>query len=389
MAHIGDFDVRNSSARRNFLELAFESELGERVYLFAHVYVVAVGVVTLVRYVGNASELLLVYPCKAVTKRFRGGAVEREADVCFLLPLFAVLAERLHNFECEFGSFGLSVGYSLDELCYLVKPYVSERNRRISAEEELVYLFAGLQPRNCAVLPVNGRHVARHAFQRVMTAHYSLEAKLHSLFENLPEFLFVALCEYAYLGKIDRHDTLIEPALEFVVAVFVLPRGEERTAPHRREYVAFVMLAHFLCRNVIGVKTLGRTLDRKLGEVVVLSAFKTVVLVQNVNEFGERRRDVDALFVLDTLIALFQYLLDYHCVFFYVLVFFVEIEEQRHERRLSVCRHKRVYLILNSLNACFKRFLQAHIDEFFLGLFVHVAAELLVALRLVLLSRQS
>ena len=222
-----------------------------------------------------------------------------------------------------------------------------------------------------------------------MTAHYSLEAELHSLFENLPEFLFVALCEYAYLGKIDRHDALIEPALEFIVALFVLPRGEERTAPHRREYVALIMLSHFLCRNVIGVKALGRTLDRKLGKIVVLSAFKTVVLVQNVNEFGECGRDVDALFVLDTLIALFQYLLDYHCVFFYVLVFFVEIEEQRHKRRLSVCRHKRVYLILNSLNACFKRFLQAHIDEFFLGLFVHVAAELLVALRLVLLSRQS
>ena len=49
LAHIGNFDIRYCSARRNLLELAFESEFCESVDMFTQVYVIAFCVIALVR----------------------------------------------------------------------------------------------------------------------------------------------------------------------------------------------------------------------------------------------------------------------------------------------------------------------------------------------------
>jgi len=171
VAHIGDFNVGYSAARGNFLELAFEREFRERVNIFAHVHVIAVGIIPLVRHVLYGAETLLIYAGKAVAKRFGRGAVKSKAKPRFLFPLFAVFAERVHYFNSKFRTFGGSVRTAFNKLRYLVEPYISQRYRRITVQKILVDFFAGFKPCNRAVLPVHGRNVARYAHKRIVAAH--------------------------------------------------------------------------------------------------------------------------------------------------------------------------------------------------------------------------
>ena len=128
---------------------------------------------------------------------------------------------------------------------------------------------------------------------------------MKSFFKQLPKLLFVAVCQYSALGKIYGNNALVEPALELVIAVFVLPGGQERAAAHGREHVALVIFTHLLSRNVVGIEALGGALYRKTGKIVVLAAFQAVVFVQNVYELGERGRNVNAFFIFDALVTLF------------------------------------------------------------------------------------
>ncbi len=94
LAHIWNFNVRNCSARRNFLELAFKLEFGERVDILAYVNVITVGIIAFVGYVLDSAEALFIYSRKAVAKAFRRSAVKPEAKPRFLLPLLAVFAQN-------------------------------------------------------------------------------------------------------------------------------------------------------------------------------------------------------------------------------------------------------------------------------------------------------
>ena len=272
VAHIGYLYVRDCAARRYLLELAFKLELVEGVDVLAHVYVVRVGVVALVGDVLYGAEALFIYAREAVAERFCGGAVESEAYVGLLLPLLAVVAEAVHYFKREGKALFGSVRFASHKFCNFIEAYISERYRGVAAEEIFIYLFTLVEAGYRAVLPMYGRYVGRYAHQRVVAHHKRVEAELQPLFHKVPELLFVAPCEYAYLGKVDGYDALVEAAFELIVAVFILPGGEERAAAHRREYVAFVIFAHLLCRDIVGVEALGRALYRKFGEVVVLAA---------------------------------------------------------------------------------------------------------------------
>ena len=279
------------------------------------------------------------------------------------------------------------MGYALHELGQLVKAYIAERYCRISVHEVLVNLFALSEPCNGSVLPVHGGYVRKRAHECVMTAHQRIEAELESLFEEFPELLLVAARKNAALGKIDGNDALVESALELVVAVFVFPGGKEGAAAHGREYVALVVFAHLLCRDIVGIKALGRALYGKPRKVVVLSALQAVILVKHVYELGECRGDVHAYLVLYALIALLEYFLYYHRVFFDVLVLVVEVHEEGDEGGLTVGRHEGINLVLYGLNACLELVLYAHVDNSLLVFGAHGIAELIVAFLHVLFSR--
>ena len=132
VAHIGYFDVGNSSARGNLLELAFKREFGECVDMLAHVHMITVCIVALVRDVGYLAEALFINPCEAVAKRFRRRTVQPEAQPRFLFPFFAMLAQGIHNFKRKLRSFGVGMRNSLDKLCYFVKSYITQRNGRVA-----------------------------------------------------------------------------------------------------------------------------------------------------------------------------------------------------------------------------------------------------------------
>ena len=77
-----------------------------------------------------------------------------------------------------------------------------------------------------------------------------------------------------------------------------------------------------------------------------------VVLLQHVDQLGERRRDPHALLVLHALIPLQQRLLDdeRQIVLFLLVLGLAQIHEHRHEGRLSVGGQQRHHLILDGLH---------------------------------------
>ena len=88
-------------ARRKLLELAFEFELLERIDLFRHMNVIAVGDIALVGdALDNAKPLL-----QTLGELIRGGlqrrAVQGEVDVVLCLPLFAGGVQRVHDLQRE------------------------------------------------------------------------------------------------------------------------------------------------------------------------------------------------------------------------------------------------------------------------------------------------
>ena len=86
-----------------------------------------------------------------------------------------------------------------------------------------------------------------------MANHERVEAQLKPFLHEFPELLFVAAGEDAYLGKVDGYNALVEAAFELVVAVFILPGGEELAAAHGREHVALIIFAHLLRRDIVGI----------------------------------------------------------------------------------------------------------------------------------------
>ena len=176
--HIGNFYIRNRAAGRYLLELAFEGELCKRVDILAHVHVIAVGIIALVRNILDCAVFFLVYAGEAVAKALRGRAVKTEAQARFLLPLLAVLAQGLHNFERELAPFLSGVGNALYKFCNLVQTDIPQRYCGIAVHKVFVYFFTLFQPRYCAVLPMHGRNVGKRAHKRVVAAHKRVVAKL-------------------------------------------------------------------------------------------------------------------------------------------------------------------------------------------------------------------
>ncbi len=210
-----------------------------------------------------------------------------------------------------------------------------------------------------------------------MPAHDGLIAQVQPLLQQLPELLLVAIGQNADLGQIEGDHPLVEPALEFVVAILVLPGGQEGPAAHGRKDVALVVLPHLLGGNVVGVHPLGGALHCQLGEVVVFPALEAVVLVQHVDQLGEGGGDVDARLVFDALQPLAQHLLDNHGVLLNIGVALLEVEEQGYKGGLAVGGHQGVDLILEGLHPVFQLAAHLVVHQAVHGGLVHLAGALI------------
>ena len=73
------------------------------------------------------------------------------------------------------------------------------------------------------------------------------------------------------------------------------------------------------------------------------------MLIQNIDQFRKCRCHIHTFFILNSLQALTKYFFYDHCIFFYILIIFVKIQEQRNKRRLSIGRHQCIDLVLNGL----------------------------------------
>ena len=187
-------------------------------------------------------------------------------------------------------------------------------------------------------------------------------AQFKALVKNLPEFFCIAAGRAGNVNKINCDDSLIETSVEFRLVCFrIAVYSQERTASHARIAVSFLKFKHFLFRNVVWNKTSRGAFCSKFRKVVKASAFGDVVRLKNVDEFRERRGYPEAFFVLYALIALFQDFFYNHgkvCFFLFVLCF-VKIHKYSYERTLTVCGHKRNYLILYCLYAARNFFCKA------------------------------
>ena len=353
VAHVGDLHIGDTPAGGDPLELALEGELVEGVDVLPHVHVVAVGVVALVGDVGDGAEALLVDAGEAVAQGLGGGAVEGEADVGLCLPVVAGLAQAVHHLQSELGAARLGVADPLDQLGHFIQADIAQGDGGVAAVEQGLDGGPLGQAGDGAVLPVDGGGVGAHLFQGVVPTHKGLEAQLEPLLQEGPELLLVAIGQNANLRQIQGDHALVEPALELVVSVLVLPGGQEGPAAHGREHIALVVLPHLLGGDVVGVHPLGGALDGQLREVVVLAPLEAVVLVQHVDQLGKGGGDKDALLVFDALQPLAEDLLDDHGVFLDVGVVLLEVQEEGDKGGLAIGGHQGVDLVLEGLDPVF------------------------------------
>ena len=88
------------------------------------------------------------------------------------------------------------------------------------------------------------------------------------------------------------------------MAIFVLPGGQKGPATHGGKDIALVVGPHLLGGDIVGVHPLGSTVDGQRGEIGILGVLVDIVFVQDVDELGEGRGDIDASIVFNALDSL-------------------------------------------------------------------------------------
>ena len=207
-----------------------------------------------------------------------------------------------------------------------------------------------------------------------MTAQQGAVAQLKTLVEDLPELIHVLMRAQRDIGQVDGHNALVKATVVLgLVRVIVQRVGhvvksvtgavgrQEAAATHAGIAVAVARglalrqleLAHLLLGDVVGHHALGGALRSQLSQVEVRGILVNVIVLEHVDELGERRGDPHAGFVLNALIALTKRLLHNHGKVMLLLgrTGLIEIHKDRHERRLAIRGHKGHDLILNRLNA--------------------------------------
>ena len=107
----------------------------------------------------------------------------------------------------------------------LPKACITERNGGISAVKILINSFSLGNSCKSAVLPKNGSGIGKSAGKSFVTSLERSVAKLHSLIENLTEFIHIAPCRESYINKVDGYDALVESSVILWLSVLVNVAG--------------------------------------------------------------------------------------------------------------------------------------------------------------------
>ena len=213
VAQVRDLHVGDLSAAGDRLELGLKLQLVKGVNMLTHIDMIAVRVVTLIRNIGHVAELLPVDLGKPVAQALGGGAVQGEAQAGLFLPPVTGIPQVLHHTVGELEAVGIRVADPLHGHGALIQADIAQRNGRVTAIEQLVDGFAGLQASNSAVLPHDRGNVGLGAQEVLVTAHQGLEAQFQPLVQERPELPLVPIGQQADLGQVDRNNTLVDALL--------------------------------------------------------------------------------------------------------------------------------------------------------------------------------
>ena len=375
--------------------------------------VVAVGDVALIRHAGDDAEAALQALGELVGGGLERGTVDGVVDILGGLPLVALVVHALHDRHGERRAMLVGVARARHVLHTLIQAGITQADGGIPAKEQFVDLLALIQACQGAILPQDRGGVGQGAQQALVAATQGAMAQLQALIEDLPELVHVALGGESHIRQVDGHNALIETTIvlgfaglvilgagNIVIAVTRAIGREEAAAAHAGVAIAVALglalgeleLAHLLLGDVIGHHALGGALGRELGQVKVLGALVDVILLEDVDELGERGGDPHARLVLHALVALAQGLLDDHgkIALLGLAAGLIEVHEHRHEGCLAVGGHEGDDLILDGLNATANLVAQAglhdlgdlllgRLDPELLELGIDLAADLLTA----------
>ena len=345
-------------------------------------HMVGVGDIVAVGHARDDAEALLQALGELVGRGFQRRAVEAEVDVGFCLPLGAGVVHVLHDLQRERLGGRVGVALAGHILAAFVQARVAQTDGGVAAVQQLVDRLAFLQAGQRAVLPQDGRGVGQGALETVVAAHERGMAQVEPLVKNLPEAVKIAAGGQRHIDQVDGDDALVEAAVVFRLAVIVFGVGdivpavaaavrrEEAAAAHAGVHVAVafglalgeLILPHLLFADIVRHHALGGALGGQLGQVEIGHTFADVILLQHIDQLGERRGDPHAGFVLDALVALAQHLLDDDGkvgLEALVLARFAQVHEHRDERRLAVGGHEGDDLVLDGLHAALDLLAQA------------------------------
>ena len=223
--------------------------------------------------------------------------------------------------------------------------------------EKLVNLLTLFKSCQSTVLPQNRSGIRKSACKTLVTALQCSVAKFHSLVKNLPEFIKVLACAESDINKIYSHNTLIESAVIFRLAVFVNIRSKEASATHTGKAMSLAVfinfaLEHNLLRDIVGNHSLCGTFCSKLRKIPILAVLCYVILLKHINKLWKRRCNPHTLFIFYALVTLFECFFNNHSeVVLFLLVFsLIKIHKHGYKRSLTVCCEQSNNLILNGLN---------------------------------------
>ena len=163
--------------------------------------------------------------------------------------------------------------------------------------------------------------------------------------------MLVTLSDDADLRQVQGYYALVEAAFKLIIAIFVLPRGQEAAAAHGAEHIALVVFAHFLGANIVRIHTLSTAFYSQASNIIVFAALQAVQLIQHIHQFGESRSYIHALVVFNALQALTQNFFYDHSIFLQIRIILAQVQKQSYEGGLTVGGHQGIDLVLNGLYA--------------------------------------
>ena len=366
-------------------------------------HMVAVGDIVAVRNARHNAKPLLQALGKLVGGGFQRGAVQRVINIFSVFPLVALIVHVLHHTQGKGLCGGIGMALAGHIFAAFIQTRIAQADGGVAAVQQLINGLALFQAGQSAVLPQNGCRIGQGTLKAVMAVLQGAVAQFQALIKNFPEFIRLTAGGQGHIRQVDGNNTLIEAAIvlrlarHIVLGVgHVVPAsagtvgGQKAAAAHAGKYIAVALgltlrqlvFLHLLFADIIRHHTLCGAFGGQLGQVEIGGAFADIIVFQHIDQLGERGGDPDALFILNTLVALAEHFFhDNGKVRFQALVFarFVQVHEYRDERCLAVGGHQGNDLVLDGLHTALDFLAQTGFNDlgelFFTGInaqFLHL-----------------